>query len=70
MPYIVTTTINYKTMIKLTKKLFAISSITILLASCGGHTVCDAYSYYEYKKEAKEIKQATPETNHTENGTI
>ena len=57
-------------MIKLTKKLFAISSITIILSSCGGHTTCDAYSYYEYKKEAKEIKQATPETNHTENGTI
>ncbi|MEX1192343.1 MAG: hypothetical protein WED10_10730 [Brumimicrobium sp.] len=57
-------------MMKSVKKIFAITSITILLASCGGHGLCDAYSHYEYKKEAKEIKQATPETNHTENGTI
>ncbi|MDX1653279.1 MAG: hypothetical protein R3277_12350 [Brumimicrobium sp.] len=57
-------------MTKTTKKLIALASLSIFLVSCGGHGVCDAYSYYDYKKEAKEIKENTPQKNHTENGTI
>lgn len=35
---------------KLTKRIFGLASGILLLASCGGHTMCDAYSYMEYKK--------------------
>jgi hypothetical protein len=33
--------------------------VTILATSCGGHTLCDAYGYLEYKKETKEVN-STP----------
>ena len=55
---------------KTIKKLFALSAISLLLVSCGGHTTCDAYSYYKYEKQKKEIKDLPLQEEHTENGTI
>lgn len=52
------------------KKLFALSAISLLLVSCGGHTTCDAYSYFKYEKQKKEIKELPLQQEHTENGTI
>lgn len=47
--------------------------LTILATSCGGHTMCDAYGYMDYKNEVKEVK-STPilqdEYIIKENGTI
>lgn len=52
------------------KKLFAFTAIGVLLVSCGGHTTCDAYSYYKYEKEKKEINNTPLQEKHIENGTI
>lgn len=44
-----------------------------LVTSCGGHTLCDAYGYMDYEKEAKEVKQSPvldKEFTAEENGTI
>lgn len=35
---------------KLSKRIFGLAAGILLLASCGGHTMCDAYSYLEYNK--------------------
>ncbi len=55
---------------KVLKKIFALTAISFLLVSCGGHTTCDAYSYYKYEKQKKEIKNTPLQEKHTENGTI
>lgn len=55
---------------KTIKKLFALTAISFLLVSCGGHTTCDAYSYYKYEKQKKDVKETPLQDNHTENGTI
>jgi hypothetical protein len=52
------------------KKIFALTAISFLLVSCGGHTTCDAYSYYKYEKQKKEIKNSPLQEKHIENGTI
>lgn len=41
-----------------------------LLASCGGHTMCDAYTYYDYKKDSKETPYSVETEELIENGTI
>ena len=48
---------------KLSKRIFGLAAGILLLASCGGHAMCDAYGYLEYKKV--DIKKNTP-VEHTD----
>lgn len=56
---------------KIKVRVFGALAGLFLLASCGGgHGLCDAYSYYDYKKETHETPYSVETEELTENGTI
>jgi hypothetical protein len=55
---------------KAVKRIFAVVLVAGALTSCGGHGVCDAYGYYEFNKQKKDIQDITVDETHIENGTI
>jgi hypothetical protein len=41
---------------KAIKSTLGVIGLVVILTSCGGKPLCDAYSYLDYKKEAEEYK--------------
>lgn len=39
---------------KTVKRTLGLGLMVAFLASCGGHTLCDAYSYLDYKKDGND----------------
>lgn len=42
---------------KALKRTLGVIGLVTFLASCGGKPLCDAYSYLDYEKEAKEYQE-------------
>jgi hypothetical protein len=56
---------------KTVKRTLGLGLMITFLASCGGHTLCDAYSYLDYKNEGNDYlefkkQQDNPEVLKTE----
>lgn len=53
------------------KRIVALSATGLFLWGCGGgHSTCDAYSYYKFEKEKQELNNQVIGETHNENGTL
>ena len=51
---------------KAVKRTLGLGLMVAFIASCGGHTLCDAYSYLDYKKEGNDYLEMKKQQEQTE----